>query len=143
MIGEAVMQVGLTDNVPVHVLGGSIVPIGAAGSSSTAAALRVPLTLLIALPRDGAGATPPQRCAPACAASQVVRSIFSKVVYKRKWNREKLTHGLIVDRAAWCQAGGQGACGAMYLDNGDELLPGRSLENYATFEALQVLTHVL
>ena len=83
------VQVGLTDNVPVHVLGGSIVPIGAAGSSSTAAALRAPLTLLVALPRRGAGATPLQRCMPACAASQVVRRISSKLMYKRKWNRRE------------------------------------------------------
>lgn len=77
------MQVGLTDNVPVHVLGGSIVPIGVAGSSSTATALRVPLTLFVALPRGGAGATPPERCMPACAASEVVNSVSSRVVYKR------------------------------------------------------------
>lgn len=31
----------------------------------------------------------------------------------------------------------------MYLDNGDELLAGTALENYATFEALQVLPHIL
>lgn len=31
----------------------------------------------------------------------------------------------------------------MYLDSGDELLPGQSLENYARFEALQVHAHML
>ena len=41
-------------------------------------------------------------------------------------------------RTVW-QAGGRGACGSMYLDGGEELLPGSSLDNYVSFEALQVL----
>ena len=30
----------------------------------------------------------------------------------------------------------------MYLDTGEELLPGSSLDNYASFEALQVLASI-
>ena len=37
------------------------------------------------------------------------------------------------------QAGARGACGAMYLDGGEELEVGTALDNYVAFEALQVL----
>ena len=49
-------------------------PMGAVGSSSTAAALRAPLLLLVAFPPAGAGPGAAQRCLPACAASQAVRA---------------------------------------------------------------------
>jgi len=65
-------QVGLTDNVPVHITAGSIVPMGAAGSASTAAAMRAPLTLVAALAHNDAASTAPQRCLRACAATRVV-----------------------------------------------------------------------
>ena len=68
------LQAGLTDDVPVSVLAGSIVPMGAVGSSSTAAALRAPLLLLVALPPASAAPAAAQRCLPACAAAQAVRA---------------------------------------------------------------------
>jgi hypothetical protein len=61
----------VTDDIPVHVLGGNIVPLAtpAAGSAfnTTAAARAAPLTLLAALPGPPGGPAP-LRCGPACAA---------------------------------------------------------------------------
>ena len=68
------VQVGLTDDVPVFVLGGSVVPIGAAGSASTSAALAAPLTLLVALSRNDNASAAAQRCVNDCAAPQPVRA---------------------------------------------------------------------
>jgi len=64
-------QAGVTDDIPVHVLGGNIVPLAtpAAGSAfnTTTAARTAPLTLLAALPGPPGGPAP-LRCGPACAA---------------------------------------------------------------------------
>ncbi len=58
----------------MHITAGSIVPMGAAGSVSTAAAMRAPLTLVVALAHNDARSTAPQRCLRACASTRVVRA---------------------------------------------------------------------
>jgi hypothetical protein len=61
-------QAGLTDNPPVYVLGGNIVPLSVNGTNTTAAARAGNLTLLAALP--GAQLLGSfERCGQGCAAS--------------------------------------------------------------------------
>ena len=62
-------QAGVTDNTPVHVLGGSVLPVGQPGSMTTAAARASPLTLLVALAPVNASRA--QRCTGPCAVPQV------------------------------------------------------------------------
>lgn len=66
-----VPQAGVTDDIPVHVLGGNIVPLATppAGApfNTTAEARGAPLTLLVALPGPP-GPPAQQRCGDACAA---------------------------------------------------------------------------
>ncbi len=68
---RAHLQAGVTDNTPVHVLGGSVVPIGQPGSMTTATARASPLTLLVALAPANASRGA-QRCAGPCAVPQVL-----------------------------------------------------------------------
>ena len=62
-------QADVTDNTPVHVLGGNILPIGGEGSMTTTAARASPLTLLVALTTLGAQ-PPADRCSGPCTAPQ-------------------------------------------------------------------------
>ena len=94
----------MTDDIPVHVLGGNIVPLATppAGSpfNTTSDARGAPLTLLVALPGHP-GPPAQQRCGDACAA-------------------------------------GAAACGAMYLDAGEELEVGTARDNFLNFTAALV-----
>ena len=62
----AILQAQTTDNPPVYILGGNIIPIGANGTNNTAAAMAANLTLIAALP----GPQQPgfERCGQGCAA---------------------------------------------------------------------------
>ncbi|CAL8465182.1 g4717 [Coccomyxa elongata] len=91
----------LTDNTPVFILGGNIIPIGPNGTNTTTAARAGNLTLTAAMPTTSS--TWFDRCGKGCAAAS--------------------------------QPGELVACGHMYLDQGEELTVGTSLNNYLSFEA--------
>lgn len=59
----------MTDNTPVHVLGGNILPVGGEGSMTSGAARAAPLTLLVALTPLGAQPVA-ERCSGPCTAPQ-------------------------------------------------------------------------
>ena len=63
------VQVALTEPAPVHLLGGTVLPLSA-GGNTTAAARGANLTLLVAFPADAAQKPDagPVRCGPSCAA---------------------------------------------------------------------------
>ncbi|KAK9831002.1 hypothetical protein WJX81_007621 [Elliptochloris bilobata] len=68
---NSTVHAGVTDDIPVHVLGGNIVPLATPPASfpfnTTSDAKSAPLTLLVALPGPP-GAPPQQRCGGACAS---------------------------------------------------------------------------
>jgi hypothetical protein len=69
------VQANVTDNTPIHVLGGNILPISR-GGMTTAAARSAPLSLLVALGKapQGSGGSTPERCSGPCTAQEVPSS---------------------------------------------------------------------
>ena len=60
------LQAAPTDNPPVYILGGNVVPVGANGTNTTAAARAANLTLVAALP--GPHSPSFSRCGQGCSA---------------------------------------------------------------------------
>ena len=58
------VQAGVTDNVPLHVLGGNIIPVALGQEFMTTTAVRnATLALVVALPKENSTATGEPPCA--------------------------------------------------------------------------------
>lgn len=65
MCGCPAFQVGITDDIPVYVLGGTVVPLGE-GGLTTDVARNSSLTLLVAMPGSAGNDSAPSLCGLGC-----------------------------------------------------------------------------
>lgn len=159
---HAAPQADITDNVPLHVLGGNIIPIALGSQFMLTQAVRnASHALVVAFPK--ANSTYAGSLSFACPVYFVVlfRHLRSPgnvhPVVEQGLSRDEQSHFNIPSRfcavnAAGDRCGGRcggapqagvlNACGHMYLDQGEELNLSRNLNNYLNL-ASQMVQQVL